>query len=240
MSRSASVQAALVGVQAIEDNVLCLSDDRFRAVLEVGSINFALKGDVEQEAIIAGFAAFLNGLDFPVQILIRATAVDVERHLRELERTALQLPEALADLARDHAAFLRRLARSRTLLERRFYLVVPSEAGVPRRRAWPLVRDRAIPVDVQAVQKQLTFRCEEVTRQLGRCGLSARRLVGPELAQLLYAFWCPELARVQKLQRGISEYVVLATTGSRHQRSRPEVAQPALVGQAPVHPQRRP
>ena len=41
------------------------------------------------------------------------------------------MPPELAAIARDHAAFVHSLSRERTLLERRFYVVVPAEA--PRR-----------------------------------------------------------------------------------------------------------
>ncbi|MCX6022235.1 MAG: hypothetical protein NTZ05_10990, partial [Chloroflexi bacterium] len=127
-------------------------------------------------------------------------------------------PEALADLAHDHVAYLRRLARTRTLLERRFYLVVPAEAELaPMRRGWPFGRKTAASVD-HAVQKQLTFRCEEIERQLGGCGLSVRRLRSVELAQLFYACWCPELARVQRVQRELVDYSAMVVRASREGR----------------------
>ncbi len=217
MGRFVSVQTAHLGLESIDDGVLCLSGAQHRAVLEVGSVNFASQGEVEQEATVAGFAAFLNGLSFPVQILMRAVPIDLQAYLVELEHRALQYPENLAELARDHAAFLRRLARSRTLLERRFYLVVPAQQG-SRRAAYPLgwPFGRKLPgPDATAAGKHLTFRCEEIARQLGRCGLTARRLSSVELAQLLYDCWCPELARVQRVRRDLVGYTSLIIEGPR-------------------------
>ena len=49
---------------------------------------------------------------------------------------------------------------------------------------------------------------------LAGCGLTARRLSGPEIAQLFHACWCPELARVQRLRRALDEYTALVVTGS--------------------------
>jgi hypothetical protein len=63
--------------------------------------------------------------------------------------------------------------------------------------------------DAAAARKQLVIRCEEIERQLGRCGLAARRLGNSELAQLYYASWCPELSRVQRLRRDLAEYATL-------------------------------
>jgi hypothetical protein len=76
--------------------------------------------------VVAGFAAFLNGLTFPIQILVRVLPVDMEHYLGDLQDRTRHLPDELSDLAQDYVTFLQRLARNRTLLERRFYLVVPS------------------------------------------------------------------------------------------------------------------
>jgi hypothetical protein len=210
MTRLASVQSARVGIEAIEEGMIRLTGGQHRAVLEVGSVNFALQDDAEREAVVAGFAAFANSLTFPIQIVVRVLPVDVEGYLGELEQRARALPDHLAGLARDHVAFVRRLARSRTLLERRFYLVVPAEARPgAANRAWPFRRRPDPGPDAAAARRQLTFRCEEAIRQLGRCALSARRLSGPELGQLFHACWCPELARVQRIRRALDEYTAL-------------------------------
>lgn len=218
MSRRGSVQTAHAGLEAIEDDVVRLSGRQERAVLEVGSLTFALQGEGEQEAIVAGFAAFLNSLTFPVQVLVRVLPIDGERYLADLESRSPQLPAGLEELARDHIAFLRRLARTRTLLERRFYLVVPAQAGPigPRR---PFGR-QAVQPSADAASRQLTLRCDEITRQLARCGLPARRLSGVEIAQLVYACWCPERARVQRLEHALGAYTALVVRATRTQERR--------------------
>ena len=210
MSRYPSVQAVRMRLEAIEDDVVCLAGGEYRAVLEVGSVNFGLQGERQQEALVASYAAFLNSLTFPVQVLVRVLPLDLDRYLGDLERRAAQeLSEPLAELARDHAAFLRRLARNRTLLERRFYLVVPAgREAVGPRRGWPFAR-RGAHLDSAAARRQLTVRCEEIARQLARCELPVRRLRSVELASLYHACWCPELARVQRLRRELAEYSAL-------------------------------
>ena len=215
MSRPASVQRSRISLEAIEDDVVRLAGGEYRAVLEVGSVNFGLQGEGQQETILASYAAFLNSLTFPVQILVRVLPIEIERYLADLERRArTELPEPLAELARDHVAFLRRLARNRTLLERRFYLVVPADGEAEGgRRGWPF-RRRSRGGSLAQARRQLTVRCEEVARQLARCGLTARRLGSIELAQLYQACWCPELARVQRLRRELGEYTALVVRAS--------------------------
>src|SRR5229473_3178986 len=135
LTRHASVQATRLGIDAIEDGVVALPGGEYRAVLEVSGTASPLEGGAHEEGLLAGFATFLNALSFPIQILVRATPVDLSRYVTSLEERGRQMVEGqLAALAHDHAAFVQGLARQRTLLERRFYVVVPAET--PARAGW--------------------------------------------------------------------------------------------------------
>ena len=159
-------------LEAIADGVVRLSGGEYRAVLEVSGTTSRLEDDARQEAVLAGFAAFLNALGYPIQILVRSTPVDLSRYVANLEERARQrLSGDLVELAHDHATFVQGLARRRTLLERRFYVVVPAEStGRARWSPWQL-RRRAVADEAaaDAARRQLTFRCEDVARQLSRC-----------------------------------------------------------------------
>jgi hypothetical protein len=215
-----SVQAAHVGVEDAEEGVLRLRGGGRRAVLEVDGVDLALLGPREREAALAGFAGCLNALAFPVQLLVRVVPADLEATRRALERRLRREPApALAALGRDHAAFLGGLGVGGALLERRCYLVVPApevypaatapEGGrsprLPFRLAWPGRRPPAGPPASQSdpgpddrgpdPEAALAARCDELARQLGRCGLVASRLDGPGLADLLAAWWRPAHGR---------------------------------------------
>jgi hypothetical protein len=216
--RPGSAQAVHVGLEAIEDDVVRLSGGGRRAVVEVGGIDVWLRDAGEREAAVAAFAALLNGLTFPVQILVRVLPIDAEAYLERLEGEARRAPEALAAVARDHAAYFRRLSRSRALLERRFYVVVPASVRAPagRRVRLPGLPGQG-PADAAeaagAARRELSARCAELARQLGRCGLPARRLAGVELVGLYHACWCPELARVQRLRQDLAAHTALVVRG---------------------------
>ncbi|MDP9350347.1 MAG: hypothetical protein M3P51_02225 [Chloroflexota bacterium] len=214
MRRQASVQTAHLSLESIEHGVVRLRDGRYRGVLQVGSVNFGLLGPGQQEGLIAGYTGFLNGLGFPVQILARVTSVDMARYLEDLMvRTREHASGPLATLAADHLAYVRRLARDRALLERKFYVVVPTESGLGGRSGlWGLLNRRDPELGEEAARSQLAQRCDAVARGLARSGLAAHRLGTAELAELYYACWCPELSRVQRLRGRLSEYTGLAVT----------------------------
>jgi len=222
-TRAASVQTTRLGIDAIENSVVALPGGEYRAVLEVSGTASPLEDDVREEGLLAGFATFLNALGYPIQILVRATPVDLSRYVASLEERGRQMVDGqLAALAHDHAAFVQGLARQRTLLERRFYVVVPAEP--PVRAGWPgLVPGGNNRTEDEprraAARRQLVFRCDDLTRQLGRCGLTVRRLGDLELAQLYLACWSPERARAQRFRQQLDDYTSLAV----------RAAQPALV-----------
>lgn len=217
--KAASVQAVRLGIAAIQHDVVELADGEYRAVLEVSGAARPFDDDVRLEGVLAGFATFLNGLSYPVQILVRATPVDLSRYLATLEERGRQVEGQLADMARDHTAFVQALARQRTLLERRFYVVVPAESAPPLRWTSRLGRARRSGMDFEArreaARRQLTFRCDDVRRQLARCGLSARRLGDLELAQLYLTCWSPERARAQRFRQQLDDYTTLAVRAAQ-------------------------
>ncbi len=220
LTRHASVQATRLGIDAIEDGVVALPGGEYRAVLEVSGTASPLEDDAREEGLMAGFATFLNALSYPVQILVRATPVDLSRYVTGLEERGRQMAEGqLAALAHDHAAFVQGLARQRTLLERRFYVVVPAEG--PHRAGWAgLVPGGASARQAEeprreAARRQLTFRCDDLSRQLGRCALTVRRLADLELAQLYLACWSPERARAQRFRQQLDDYTTLAVRAAQ-------------------------
>jgi hypothetical protein len=215
--KHASVQATRLDLEWIQDSIVRLQEGEYRAVLEVNGTAGRMDDDSQREAVMAGFAGFLNALGYPIQILVRSSPVDLTRYIASLEERARQTPSReLAELAHDHALFVQGLARQRTLLERRFYVVVPAESSPST--GWTLLRRRGQggPPDAQvdAARRQLTFRCEEVARQLARCGLAVRRLTDLELAQLYLACWSPERARAQRIRRRLDDYSTLAVRGA--------------------------
>ena len=77
------------------------------------------------------------------------------------------------------------------------------EAILPRRHG-PAEGAGGLGDDATAA-RQLAARCDDLTRQLGRCGLATRRLDDAELAALHFACWCPDLAGIERLGRELRD-----------------------------------
>lgn len=217
----------LLPLEDIDRDVVRLRDGACRAVLETGSLGFALRSESEREAILAGYRDFLNGLRFPLQVLVRIQPTDIEAYLAGLrERSGAGTLPALSRLALDHEAFVRRLARERVLLDRRFYVVVPADGDAQVPAALPVFllggtwRRRSATRDQHAAVavRQLNARCDQVVEGLTGLGLTARRLAGEELAALWLGMLSPHHARLQPLPP------VSTAVARLRERSRPEVS----------------
>lgn len=163
-----------VKLREVSDDMACVNLGRknldYRAMIQVIPINFSLLSDEEQDEIIEGFKGFLNGISFPLQILIRNLPHNLDRYIRSLET----IEGDLAEMMQDHVAFVRQLASKRALVKREFYIILPSDYQNDRNALEARSNARA----------QLNLRVEEVLRQLERIGLKGKRLRDLEIVQL--------------------------------------------------------
>lgn len=112
------------------DGHVDLGADGVSVVCRASSINFALRSEEEQRALVEGFARLLHALDAPAQFLVRSNRADLRGLVDDLETRAGSLPHpALEDAAREHAEFLRSLASRRDILERQVLVCLREQGG---------------------------------------------------------------------------------------------------------------
>jgi hypothetical protein len=219
---TANVQRDVVRLRETSAEMLCLyaphSPTRrmYRAVLEITPINFLLKAEEEQEALIERFRALITSLTFPVQLLIRNQRLDLTPYIQRL-REGLESQETAPrspvwhDLIASQIALLQQLAARRTLIERHCYLVLPaslqptrSGAGRTGRFALPgfpgRKRHAQLVTETQKrARHELALHAETLIQQFASCGLRCHRLNNQELAQLYYGCLTPERSLVHPL-----------------------------------------
>lgn len=116
-----------------EQGTIDLGPDGHVGLLEAATVNFGLRSPAEQNALAAGFGRWLNSLDGPVQIVVRAQRVDLTGYAARILQAAPSLPDpALEDAAGAHAEFLTALATERELLARQVTVAVRDRRGAMR------------------------------------------------------------------------------------------------------------
>lgn len=180
-----SIVRAFIKLREVTGDVACLDLGRkgfdYRGILSVNPVNFSLMSEDDQDALIEGFKGFLNGLSFPIQVLIRNLPHNLNSYIKALE----DFQGDMAEMTRDHADFVRKLAAKRALVKRVFYIIVPADHQNAKNNTEALLN----------AQQQIKLRMEELLRQLERVGLTGRRLTTMEIIQFYQSCLTPAEAR---------------------------------------------
>ena len=204
-----SATQAFLEVQDIREGILLLKNNSIRGILMVSSINFALKSEEEQTAIIYAFQNFLNSLDFFCQIVIQSRNINITPYLdglKDLEEK--QTNELLREQTSSYREFIKNMVVGDTVMTKNFYIVIPYNlmeifgikgAGkkinfgqAPGQQQGQPMKDD----EFQRCKTQLWQRMEYVSMGLRRCGLEALPLTTPELIELFWSIHHPDQAEI--------------------------------------------
>jgi len=72
-------------IEQIREGVAVLKDKGLRGVIMTSSLNFALKSEDEQNAIIYQFQNFLNSLDFSIEIVVQSRRLNITGYFDKLK-----------------------------------------------------------------------------------------------------------------------------------------------------------
>lgn len=190
-------------IDQIREGVLLLKNKSLRGVLMVSSLNFALKSDDEQQAIIYQFQSFLNSLDFSIQIVIQSRILNITGYLEKLKDLEKQQKNELMKIQiADYRNFISEMVASRQILTKTFFVVVPfTLVELPKFDASkikiPGFGEKKIEFNEEHFQRaksQLWQRMEFISSGLRRCGLQCTSLDSLELIELFWALYHPEEA----------------------------------------------
>jgi len=167
----------------------------------VSSLNFALKSEEEQAAIIYQFQNFLNSLDFSCQIIVQSRRLNITGYLDKLKEISKKQENKLLKVQiEEYIKFIRSLVEKGTIMSKTFYIVVPLsriEAGnIPPEK---LLKPSQAPLTEEEFQRckaQLWQRMEYLALGLRRCGLRAILLTTEEIIELLWSLHHPKEAEV--------------------------------------------
>jgi hypothetical protein len=184
---------SFVPVETVRSGIAVLKDGGYRGILMCSSLNFALKAQDEQQAIIGAFQNFLNTIDFTVQIVVHSRKMDIRPYLTLLnERIEKQSSELMRIQLREYIAFIRNFVDGSDIMTKTFYVVVPYE-GSPlggAGKGLPFLGGAQTQSGADAAFEETRIQLEQrmalVANGLAGCGLRAVQLNTEEIVELLY------------------------------------------------------
>jgi len=206
-----------VEIKEIKDGIIILKSGGMRTVLMTSSLNFALKSNDEQSAIINQYQNFLNSLDFSVQIFVQSRPVNINPYLdvlKEAEKT--QTSELVKIQTKEYIDFIKTLVETTNIMTKNFYVVVPfspsvlkiseSKGGIISKIKTAVgygsktkEEDEKSESLFLEYQEQLLQRTDVVIGELIRLGVRAVPLNTEEIIELFYYLYNPGEAEKGKM-----------------------------------------
>ncbi len=210
-SNMASTQLHLK-IAEIRDNVLVLKNGGMRSIIKTSSVNFNLKSESEQQALIIGYQNFLNTLEFPLQIVIRSKKLDAIKYLDHLKEVAdKQENPLLKKQTYEYKEYIKKLVEYADIMEKNFYVVIPIdpyrakkkniiaqflEFITPNDSIEKIIQRRN---EFENLKKGLLTRVNSVKTGLEQIGLRCDQLTTQEIIELFYEIYNPVTSRNQKI-----------------------------------------
>lgn len=196
-------------IREIKEGVVVLKNGTLRKVLMVSSLNFALKSEDEQNAIISSYVSFLNGLEHPIQIVVQSRELNIQPYLNRLDEQTEEITnELLLTQIADYKSFIQELVELGDIMTKDFYVVVPyNPGGQAQKSFWARLKEAIKPAfSVRLKRKQFEKRKEKLEKRvrqvkygLNSIGLEVAELDTQALIELYYSSYNPDLAFSEEL-----------------------------------------
>lgn len=200
-------------ISEIHDDTVVLKNGGVRVILKATSLNFNLKSEQEQNALIAGYQSFLNTLDFPVQIVIKSKKMDIDQYIDKLRGLSEgQQNPLLKQQTLEYADFIQKLVEYADIMSKDFYVVIPFNpyrtekanfldkflSRFRPRDSYAEIKKRH--AEFETLKKDLMQRVSVVKTGLENCGVKCEQLTTQELIELFYNIYNPQVARNEKVK----------------------------------------
>lgn len=203
----------LIEIKEIREGVLILKDGSLRVIMIASSLNFALKSQEEQDAIIFQYQNYLNSLDFSVETFVQSRNLHIEPYLETLrDRLGREYNELMKIQTSEYIEFIKSFVESANIMTHSFYVVVPFtptgvlEKGGVRRGLFSFLpnlsasqknnskesnKQAADQAQFEEYKTQLYQRVEVARQGLARIGVRLVPLNTEELIELFYGLYNP-------------------------------------------------
>lgn len=163
-----------------------LPNNEYRAILQVSSLNFELRSEEEQDAIIETYESFLNSVGSNLQILVRTREIDMDKYLDDLnERYESETIPIYQQQLQNYDEFIRSLITDNKILTRHFYIIVPYKLNGK--------------TDFDLIAERIKIKLDIIAKGMSRLGMHTDQLNSLEVLDLFYSFYSPTQAKLQPL-----------------------------------------
>ena len=144
------------------------------AILKIQPINFSILNEKEQSAIVQTFQKFLNSLDFPIQILMTTTELELENYFNTLEKRVKETVKTTNNKIykknlKSYKEHINKVIEENKVMNRNFYIIIR-----------------------ESITTDLEIQVSVIQEKLENLNIKSKRLKDKELKELLINFFNTE------------------------------------------------
>jgi len=195
---------AHLNIAEIKDGVVILKDGTLRVILMTSSINFALKSEEEQIALISSYVTFLNSIDFPLQIVVQSRKMQIQNYIDQLTaQENQQTNELLKVQIADYKSFIKEYVELGDIMTKKFFIIVTYDPLSNAKKSFfsrfkevlkPVISVKLKEELFQRRKKDIDLRVANVSSGLQSMGLNVIQLDTQALIELYYSTYNPDIA----------------------------------------------
>lgn len=206
---------SLIPISEIRWNTLVLKDWGLRAILKVWWLNIDLKNYDEQVVVVEQYKRFLNGLSFPIQVLVRNSYLELSDYISYMKKNVSIIKhDKLKNQWDWYIEFLDDINTQQWLIYvKEFYIVIPyypseEDTENTRKPRWQKFMNALSTVQTpekivsryrnfMKYDKYLDTRVLVIQEWLKGLGMNAERLRLTDIISLLFKAYNPETHKDQ-------------------------------------------
>jgi len=201
----------MLPISEIRNDTMIMKDGWLRAILRINGINLDLKNGDEQQIVLEQYKKFLNWLEYPIQILVRNTFLDLSNYLTYINGNLQNIENpVLKTQGEAYYRFLQNIDMQQWLIyNKEFYIIVPyyqneQDKGQIQRSRWGKLLDVLNAKDTieKIVQRYRQFlkgrtgldtRVNLIIDGLGGMGVVAEKIPTSDIISLVFRCYNPLL-----------------------------------------------
>lgn len=196
MSVNSQPTQNFIPIKEIRDGIIILKDNSMRTLLMTSTINFGLKSEEEQAAVLLQFQNFLNTIEFSTQIYIQSRRLDIKPYLALLSaRLQDNISELMRIQTQEYIEFIRNFTDTTAIMTKNFFVVIPytPSALAGKKKGEPKSTDPSTlsQENFEEGKSQIEQRAHIVKQGLSRTGVRTTTIGTDEVVELFYRIFNP-------------------------------------------------
>ena len=173
-----SVQEWLPFDCILDNGIIKLKNNQYIKIIKINPINFNLKSELEQEAILNSYKIFLKTCNFNFQILIQSNKKDLSKHILNIQKQINFEKNNLQKISQKYIEYIKKLNNNKRSSSKNFYIII-------KYKNYSEIKD----IENNAIQ-ELNDNYFKIKESLSRCGNIVTDFSNKEeIKQILYSFF---------------------------------------------------